>query len=217
MSKTKRLRIFAGPNGSGKSTIFPEICQKFGAGLYLNADKIEDDLTRNAFLDLTDFGLDLKQEDWDEFCSANNSKTLVQKALNEGFDVNVRINDNIILTNPEKTNSYIASLITIFLCRHLTRKGISYSLESVMSHPSKLNQIEEAKKNGFKVYLYFVCVEDPSINVSRVCNRVTKGGHQVPAEKIISRYSKTLDLLYSALLLVDNCYFFDNSTEEMKN
>lgn len=47
-----RLRIFAGPNGSGKSTLFDSFSKKYNTGYFLNADLIEEELTKKGFLDL---------------------------------------------------------------------------------------------------------------------------------------------------------------------
>lgn len=82
-----------------------------------------------------------------------------------------------------------------------------------MSHISKLDEIIKAKNLGYKVYLYFICLDEPTLNVSRVKNRVEKGGHDVAHEKIISIYSNTLANLYSALKIADRAYLFDNSEE----
>ncbi|WPO81677.1 hypothetical protein SD427_12975 [Chryseobacterium sp. JJR-5R] len=82
-----------------------------------------------------------------------------------------------------------------------------------MSHVSKLNEIEEAKKLGYKIYLYFICLDSPKINISKVRNRVMKGGHDVNAQKIVSRYQSTLENLLPALRLADRAYLFDNSNE----
>lgn len=60
--------------------------------------------------------------------------------------------------------------------KHQLEKGTSYSFESVMSHPSKLNEIRQAKALSYKTYLYFDCLQDADINVSMVLNRVKKGG-----------------------------------------
>ncbi|QTV05520.1 hypothetical protein [Faecalibacter bovis] len=116
----------------------------------------------------------------------------------------------------KSTHSYEAAFITSFIRKHLLVKGKSYSFETVMSHPSKLDEIMDAKRRGFKTYMYFVCIEDPLINISRIENRVEKGGHPVPEEKVIKRYYSTLKNLFPALKLVDKAYIFDNSTKEMK-
>lgn len=85
-----------------------------------------------------------------------------------------------------------------------------------MSHPSKIEEIKEAKQNGYKTYLYFICIDDPEVNISRVENRVEKGGHAVAEDKIASRYFNTLENLIHAIEACDKCYLFDNSQEEFR-
>jgi len=43
-------------------------------------------------------------------------------------------------------------------------------------------------------------------------NRVETGGYSVPDEKIISRYSRTMNNLFEALKISDKAYIFDNSS-----
>ena len=74
----------------------------------------------------------------------------------------------------------------------------------------------EAAMAGYKVYLYFVATEDPEINIQRVEARKKLGGHAVPTDKIKSRYYKSLELMYRAAQLAYQCYWFDNSGEELQ-
>lgn len=92
--------------------------------------------------------------------------------------------------------------------------NLSLTYESVMSHHSHLEYIQRAKAAGFKTYLYYVCINDPIVNIARVNQRVSSGGHNVPTEKIISRYKKSLSNLYDMSLLCDRVYYFDNSNEQ---
>jgi len=216
MSKTKRLRVFAGPNGSGKSTLFADISKAFPTGPFINADLIEALIAKSGFLNLSDYGLSLKQEQLEEFCRLPAATSLIAKAQQVGHPIDIVIKENVIVDKSKDTHSYEASLITAFLRYHITQKGNSYSFESVMSHPSKLEEIKEANRQGYNTYFYFVCLDDPSLNISRVNNRVEKGGHAVPDQKIIDRYSRVLDLLFSALAICKKCYLFDNSSAEMK-
>ena len=75
-----------------------------------------------------------------------------------------------------------------------------------------MDEIIRAKEIGYKSYLYFICLDDPLLNVSRVNNRVEKGGHTVPENKIIERYARVLDLLLPAIEQCDKCFLFDNSS-----
>lgn len=89
--------------------------------------------------------------------------------------------------------------------------GRSFSFETVMSHPSKIEVLREAKTRGFRTALYFVATESPSLNVARVAQRVLLGGHDVPEDRIRQRYVRTLDLLPQALEQADLADLFDNT------
>ena len=91
------------------------------------------------------------------------------------------------------------------------RKSLIF--ETVLSADDKIDFIERAKEAGFFVRLFFVCTESPTINASRIAQRVIKGGHDVPITKIISRYQKSvLNCKYIATK-VDRTYLYDNSIE----
>ena len=113
----------------------------------------------------------------------------------------------------EKFSSFMADYIRNQLLKENCEK---FSFETVMSHPSKLDFIKKAKANGYKVYLYFVSLADPIMNVERVSARVELGGHNVPEDKIVNRYERTMGLLLDAIKLVDRAYFFDNSSDRMQ-
>ena len=73
--------------------------------------------------------------------------------------------------------------------------------------------MREAVAAGYKVYLYFVSTESPEINKFRVEARKKQGGHDVPADKIESRYYRSLDFLFEACQLAYQVFFFDNSID----
>lgn len=87
----------------------------------------------------------------------------------------------------------------------------SFSFETDMSHPSKLDVLDQARKLGFRTLLYFVGVDDPAINIARVTLRVTQGGHDVPTDRIVARYTRTMGSLLAAVQRVDRAFIFDNS------
>jgi predicted ABC-type ATPase len=88
-----------------------------------------------------------------------------------------------------------------------------FSFETVMSHESKPMLMEQARAMGFDVTFYFVCTENPQTNVRRVAHRVRHGGHDVPVDRIIARYHRTLELLPRAIAASDIAVLFDNSVE----
>jgi predicted ABC-type ATPase len=96
----------------------------------------------------------------------------------------------------------------------LLAQGQGMAFETVFSAPDKLEFLRRAKERGYFVRLFFIGTTDPEINVRRVAQRVQKGGHDVPKEKIISRYYGAMENLYSALGSVDRAYLFDNSIDD---
>ena len=88
---------------------------------------------------------------------------------------------------------------------------ISFSFETVMSHHSKLKLLREAKALGFFVRMFFVGIGDPAINIERVALRVAQGGHDVPKDRIVKRWHRTMNHVFEAILLCDEAIIFDNS------
>ncbi len=91
------------------------------------------------------------------------------------------------------------------------RKSLIF--ETVLSGYDKVEYIQHAHKLGFFVRIFFVCTDSPSINASRIANRVMNGGHDVPITKIISRYSKSIVNCAAIAPFVNRLYVYDNSKE----
>lgn len=89
----------------------------------------------------------------------------------------------------------------------------SFVFETVMSADDKIDFIIRAKQEGFFIRLFFISTKHPSINASRIANRVMKGGHDVPITKIISRYYKSIENCKMVTPIVDRLYVYDNSAD----
>lgn len=211
-----RLRIFAGPNGSGKSTLFEAFSKRYETGVFINADLIENELSTKGFIDLNEYGLELDQNHWEAYLLTDRGRSLVEKSEADSHPIDVLIKENVIVDREKETHSYEGALISAFLRYHIQRTKADFCFETVMSHPSKIEEVTEAKQQGYKTYLYFICIDDPEVNISRVENRVFKGGHDVNHGKIASRYFDTLKNLIAMIREVDKCYLFDNSGEEFR-
>lgn len=210
MPKQPKLRIFAGPNGSGKTTLFDSIKSSyFSTLIFVNAYLLEEEFQKKKFLNLSDF--DATNKDFESFCFQSG---LFIKA---GFSIeswNLVVRENVVVKNTALAtiyNSYHFAIIADFIRYSLIKNKKSFSFETVFSHPSKLDLIDFAHRNNYKVYLYFIGTETPNMNLERVKDRVLKGGHLVGAEKIEKRYFLTMDLLIDMLKKVDETYLWDNS------
>ena len=92
-------------------------------------------------------------------------------------------------------------------------RGENFAYETVFSTPGRVSFIEQAKSAGYFIRLYFVGTSDPLINIARVKARVAEGGHDVPTDKIVARYHRSMANLKLVLPIVDRAYIYDNSIE----
>ena len=122
-----------------------------------------------------------------------------------------QIDNDFLKLGTIQPNSYHASVLADFIRRKLLAERRSFSFETVMSAPDKVELLREAQARGYRTYLYYVATEDPAINVDRVRYRVGVGGHDVPEEKIRSRYVRSLALVRKAIRFANRAFFFDTS------
>lgn len=208
--KNLRLRVFAGPNGSGKSTITSVISQEL-LGIYINPDDIEREIRENGHLDLRKYQIEVSQQEILHFFQ-NSSLLKSSHLLGEVSLLDFK-EDSLIFRQTEN-HDYLAAVTADFIRHQLIKSRKSFSFETVMSHPDKIQLLSQAKAVGYRTYLYYVATEDPQINISRVKQRVKMGGHPVPEDRIISRYYRSLDLLHTAVQNTNRSYIFDNSSHE---
>lgn len=89
-----------------------------------------------------------------------------------------------------------------------------FTFETVLSTDRNLELLRNAKAQGYEIHAVFVLTHDPSINVHRVKSRVKAGGHDVPEEKIVSRYEKSLRNISRLIRIADHTRIIDNSGDE---
>lgn len=216
VEKQLKLRIFAGPNGSGKSTVIDYVRayrvngKPIDFGYYVNADEIAVALRDKGF-HFGKFDITVSRRD---FSAAALLSGLLNKEFPEQrFRDSYTFGDNGIQATDPAAVDRLAQVIADYLRYRLLSEHQRFSFETVFSHQSKLDIMKAAVASGYKVYLYFVSTESWEINAFRVMARKAKGGHDVPADKIESRYYRSLGLLYEAAQVAYQVYFFDNSAE----
>ena len=96
---------------------------------------------------------------------------------------------------------------------HLLQKNESMLIETFLSRTDKIDFIAKAKEKGYKVVSIFVGTSDLAINISRVKKRVGEGGHDVPTNKIKSRFAKSMKNLPMLANVSDELYIYDNSLD----
>lgn len=207
------MRVFAGPNGSGKTTIFKGLLKgkNVSMGIFVNADEIEKDLKLKKILDFNQFHINVNQDELIQFFQY--SKFAPTKRNEKNLFEKLEVRNNFLNVNTS-IDSYLAADLAEFIRQKLIHARKSFTYETVMSHPSKIDFMKFAMEQGFKVYLYFIATEDPQINVSRVKLRVAQNGHNVDSEIIKKRYYNSLNNLKTAVINSNRAFIFDNSQKQ---
>lgn len=107
-----------------------------------------------------------------------------------------------------------AGRLVIERAHELLRQRQSFAIETTLSGHMQLRLMSEAKRDGYAVYLMYVCGETPNLNIVRVKQRVGEGGHNVPVADIRRRYQRSLDNLPHAMQIADVIALFDTTGQE---
>jgi predicted ABC-type ATPase len=114
-------------------------------------------------------------------------------------------------------DAYRAAEIADEVRRQLVELQESFIFETVFSDPvgDKLAFLKEVETKGYTVVLFFIGIGSPQISDERVAMRVSKGGHDVPANKILARYPRVMRNLEKALVELQNVRVYDNTDLKM--
>lgn len=96
----------------------------------------------------------------------------------------------------------------------LLARGADFTFETVLSTDRNLSLLRRAKEAGYEICAVFVLTSGVEINAHRVQERAAAGGHDVPEEKIRSRYDKSLRNLSPLVRIADKTRVLDNSGAE---
>lgn len=88
----------------------------------------------------------------------------------------------------------------------------SFVAETVFSRPSKVDLIQRARGAGYHTTIHVLLVPEDGA-VARVADRVANDdGHDVPEDKIRSRYRRLWEYIAAGIAIADTTYVYDNSS-----
>ena len=95
-------------------------------------------------------------------------------------------------------------------------EGLGFITETVFSDPygAKLDMLRAAVEAGFDVTLIYIGLTSARLSALRVDQRVSRGGHDVPRDRIDSRYTRSLANLKQAIAFVPTVKLYDNSSAD---
>jgi predicted ABC-type ATPase len=117
-----------------------------------------------------------------------------------------------VLARELGVDAYRAAEMAGALREKLLEQRESFVFETVFSDPvgDKISFLQRASSAGYNVILCFIGISGPAISEERVAMRVTQGGHDVPAEKLASRFPRTLENLRKSIRTLSHVFVFDN-------
>ena len=109
--------------------------------------------------------------------------------------------------------AYEAADLAAAIRRELAKSGESFIFETVLSDPhgAKVTELNEIGQKGIHVVLIFIRIDSPDTSKQRVSMRVMQGGHDVPDDKLESRFERTLVNLDRAIATLPVVLVLDNS------
>ena len=98
------------------------------------------------------------------------------------------------------------------LRKDLVGRRESFCMETVLSDTqgSKIGFFREAQAAGYKLLFIWIRLDSPALSQARVQQRVLRGGHHVPDDKLIKRFPRTQANAIEALKIADFGMVLDN-------
>ena len=112
-----------------------------------------------------------------------------------------------------KIDPYEAAEAATALREAMLARRVSFLFETVFSDPvgDKVEFLCRAVDAGYEVALLFVRIADIQMSIQRVSMRAAQGGHDVPDDKLHSRFGRTATNLNRAIHRLPHVLVFDNS------
>ena len=94
----------------------------------------------------------------------------------------------------------------------LIKSGQSFAIESTLSGLYLKKLLNYAKNQGYNIKLIYIFLDNPSVCIERIKERVLKGGHHIPDKDVIRRYFRSKNNFWNIYRnIVDKWYLIYNS------
>jgi predicted ABC-type ATPase len=93
-------------------------------------------------------------------------------------------------------------------------QGVDVLVETVFSSDKYLDDIERARTLGYQVGMIYVGLASSRDSIRRVALRQARGGHDVPPDKVVSRWFRSIAMLGRMADKLDRLFVFDNTRPE---
>ena len=95
--------------------------------------------------------------------------------------------------------------------------GVDFGFETTLSGKTYVKFLQEMKKEGYLIHIFFLWIPNAELAVERIKLRVRNGGHHIPEAIVRRRFNRSLpNFLRFYKPLVDSWTIFDNSGDVPK-
>ncbi len=116
--------------------------------------------------------------------------------------------------NPEDMASVqlMAGRLFFKKINQLMEERSSFIIETTLSGKYSKKIIQRLQKAGCRIKLIYIFLETPRLSIERIKVRVLGGGHNVPDEDVLRRYSRSIVNFWNEYrFLVDSWELYNNS------
>lgn len=100
---------------------------------------------------------------------------------------------------------------------YLAQAKVDFAFESTLSSRTFINFLNRQKNNGYELNILFLWLSSPELAIERVKHRVKQGGHDIPKDVIIRRYSRSIsNFINDYIKISDNWFLYNNCEIESK-
>lgn len=106
-----------------------------------------------------------------------------------------------------------AGRILIKQIHGLAHQKEDFAFETTLSGKTYLSFLEDAKKVGYRIHLFFLWIPNVELALARIRARVSEGGHHVPNEDVRRRFGRSIpNFVRFYQPISDTWFLYDNST-----
>lgn len=99
----------------------------------------------------------------------------------------------------------------------LGNRGVDFGFETTLSGKTHVKLLQEMKKGGYLIHIFFLWITGVELAVERIRLRVRNGGHHIPEAIVRRRFRRSLPNFLSFYKpLADSWAIFDNSGDLSK-
>ena len=89
-------------------------------------------------------------------------------------------------------------------------KGISFTQETTLSGRKTEATAKQVRDLGYHVRLFYIGLDSAEESLSRIANRVKRGGHDIPQDDVVRRFAGRWEAVSKVLPYCDEAEFYDN-------